>query len=244
MTNAPPGAVGPLEDLPTFGAALGLELRRVRAERGMTAEDVARWARGAGLAWDRSTVSSIEIGRRNVSASELLLLPVIYRCPLLNLLPNERVRLTDKAAPSPEALRESLIQPPELEGDGWWLTGHIETGLPDASALLVKSMAFWRDIAARFPGATFGSLERAEQHADDEPTRKAARKLGVDRRIVAVAAEQLWGHGLAAERDRRVDQQGKEALSPRALQAVRGHITRTLLGELQQVLANPKDGTV
>ncbi len=240
QAGAPHSAGASLEGLPAFTAALGQRLRRARAERGWTAEDVARYARGVGLRWDRSLVAGIETGRRNVSAAELLLLPVIYARPLVDLLPDERVRLSDKAAPSPEALRDALTEAPDLDGDGWLLTGYMEPP-PNVDVLLARGARVLQEITSRFPDAPLGSLKRADQHANDEPTSKAARKLGVDRQVVAVAAEQLWGHGLAAERDRRVDQQGK-SLSPRALQAARGHITRALLGELQELLANPKDG--
>src|SRR5262249_9471208 len=84
------------------------------------------------------------------------------------------------------------------------------------------------------------ALQDAEQ--------KAARALRVSPGAVVEAAHQRWGRGFTAERDRRVGaytapmlkQDPDEARRPewpRRLQAIRGHITRELLEELQTARA-------
>lgn len=78
------------------------------------------------------------------------------------------------------------------------------------------------------------TLLAASRHGQEETTAKAARRLGVDAFDVAVAAEQLWERGLAAERDARLGD--TKGLPRRALQARRGHITRALLDELAPVV--------
>jgi len=77
-------------------------------------------------------------------------------------------------------------------------------------------------------------MEAASDGWDDETTGKAARRLGADRQDVAVAGQELWGHGLAAERDRRLGvAAGGPGDTARGRQARRGHITRALLDELR-----------
>jgi hypothetical protein len=83
-----------------------------------------------------------------------------------------------------------------------------------------------------------------------EVEEKAARKLGFTVKEVSAAARRLWGHGLTYERDERLDEQAlqwrEDGLdpSPRTAQALRGHITRTLLAELKQQLERqqPEEG--
>jgi transcriptional regulator with XRE-family HTH domain len=66
--------------------------------------------------------------------------------------------------------------------------------------------------------------------------RKAARKLGVAPERVTAAALGRWGHSLAAERDRRLKARAKPGASDRSIQALRGHITRELLDEIQPTI--------
>jgi len=73
--------------------------------------------------------------------------------------------------------------------------------------------------------------------ADDvgDAERHAARRLGVPVERVNQAAMTLWGRPLSEERDRRLVEQ-PEGMSPRRLQALRGHITRSLITELLPVV--------
>ncbi len=84
--------------------------------------------------------------------------------------------------------------------------------------------------------------------AEQDAELKAARKLGISARAVVDASVRLWGRTLTQERDRvlrenvKIDNmareywtaRGQQDLPPaRTLQAVRGHITRALLGALE-----------
>ena len=69
-----------------FAFALAGLIRRERVNRGWSQEDLAFAARKySDLDWNRSTVVSIELGRRQLQATELLLLPsafVYHRDPV------------------------------------------------------------------------------------------------------------------------------------------------------------------
>jgi hypothetical protein len=80
----------------------------------------------------------------------------------------------------------------------------------------------------------------AVQEAGGEAEQKAARKLGVHPAAVALAAQRQWGQSLTAERDKRVLERSPGE-SPRRIQAIRGHVTRTLLGELRPLLQGAKE---
>ncbi len=64
-----------------------------------------------------------------------------------------------------------------------------------------------------------------------EAERHVARRLGTSPELVNEMALALWGRSLAEERERRLTDQ-PEGLSPRRLQALRGHVTRDLIAEL------------
>jgi len=54
---------------------------------------------------------------------------------------------------------------------------------------------------------------------------------------VAISAHRSWGRSLSAERDRLVADQARGDAPPRTLQALRGHVTRTLTEELRPLVA-------
>jgi transcriptional regulator with XRE-family HTH domain len=57
---------------------------------GWRQEDLALRARARGLRWSASTVTAIEIGRRPISAGELLLLPTLLQVPLTELVSGDQ----------------------------------------------------------------------------------------------------------------------------------------------------------
>lgn len=60
-----------------LSAVIGSGLAKLRTDHGLRQEDVAFTARHIGLAWTRATVTAIELGRRELTATEVLLLPVL-----------------------------------------------------------------------------------------------------------------------------------------------------------------------
>ena len=223
------------EPLP-FGVALGHRLRQVRERNDATAAEVAAMARRCGLGWDRSTLARIELGQRQVTAAELLVMPVLYGVPLRDLLPTEAVRFSDRVTATPKGLQEVLVE--ETPGGREW---HIEGLVDEVLDALERIKPGLAAIEARLPGADVLTIAAAVEHFRDETTGKVAARLGATSEEVAVAAEMLWRRGIAAERDARVDDMGPAA-NTRARQARRGHVTRVLLAELAPAVIQVRTG--
>lgn len=230
-TSARTASVEALEGALPFGVGLGHRLRQVREELGKTGDELAYYARLLGLGWDRSTLTRIELGQRQVTAAELLTLPQLYDRSLAELLPTEPAMLTVGASVGAAELHRVLTERPALRH--WFLPllyGAVDEALPRLTENL-------RRTRERFPGVPVLLVgEAAADLRGDETTDKAARKLGAAAIDVAVAAHQLWGRGLVQERDRRLADSGGDRGTARARQARRGHITRTLLDELRPVV--------
>ena len=182
--------------------------RRVRELRGpKTQEQVAAEARALGLDWSRNVVAALELGARELSPAELLLLPIV-----LQRVTGKRVELADL-----------------VPGDGLLSAG--ARSLPRA---VLRKILAGRAIDVKIDQTP--ALTRAQRAAQDErgeAERKAAAKLGVEPRVLALAARMRYGRSFSDERDARIDPSG---LSARSLQARRGHVTRELLKELDPVI--------
>ncbi|MER7574899.1 helix-turn-helix transcriptional regulator [Streptomyces sp. NPDC126514] len=210
-----------------FGVQLGEQLQRVREEKEATREDIARKARYFGLPWHRPTVGQIEQGKRGVSAAELLLLPLIYSKPLRDLLPaaDEVTWLTDETAVYGSRLRQFLDEdynPADASMPGpWHFKAAVRQGERHFEAL------------RRFSDALPWGSKAGFAASPDESETKAAKRLNTTPEYVAYTARELWGRGLAEERDARLAERPDAPTAPRAVQAARGHITRILLDELE-----------
>jgi transcriptional regulator with XRE-family HTH domain len=177
-------------------------LRRLRLKFGWRQEDLALRARARGLRWSASTVTAIEIGRRPISAGELLLLPTLLQVPLTELLSGDQDEVADvdgvlvtKAAMDQIGRGGALT---ELESVFFVTPPIVEMGPTDAERKAAKSLS------------------------------KATNSTIAVRDLIATA-QLLWeGRRLDEERDRRLKTtQGKGNLARR-----RGHITGLLQKEL------------
>lgn len=212
------------ERWPSFGTALGHRLRRVREDARLTAQEVSDLSSTYGLGWDRTIVSRVERGSRQVSAVELMALGALYRRSVADLLPTEPCRLTDRLGAEPTALRDALMSPPDYVAPAGSMQG----------ALVEAALPALRWAHDRYPGTAVRWVGQAEQHAHDAAVVKAASRLAVDPLDVAVGAVTVWGRDLVTERDERVGVVAGEGI--RARQARRGHVTRMLLDELRPAL--------
>ncbi len=227
-----PASARPLREVLAAG------VRDARQRLGLRQEDAAARARSYGLStWIRGTVAQAEVGARRFGLEEVLLLALAYEADLADLIAgedDELVELTPQARLSVGALRALL------RGDQAALDG-LSTGAVDVPAR--------RDLpptarSGRFPDVLaeaqrFGVGDRSLlEHALDEVSdaeRHAARKLGTTPERLNMAAIRRWGQTRAEERDHRLSELAGD-LSPRSRQALRGHITRDLMTQLEDEL--------
>jgi len=185
-------------------------MRSLRLKFGWRQEDLALRARARGLRWSASTVTAIEIGRRPISAGELLLLPTLLQVPLTELVSGDQDEVADvngvlvtKAAMDQIGRGGALT---ELESVFFVTPPTVEMGATDAERKAAKSLS------------------------------KATNSTIAVRDLIATA-QLLWGgRRLDEERDRRLKTtQGKGNLARR-----RGHITGLLQKELLEELAGSR----
>jgi transcriptional regulator with XRE-family HTH domain len=214
---------------------LAAGLKEARQRQGLRQEDAAARVQGVGLAsWIRGTVAQAEVGARKFSIEEVLLLALAYETSLAGLIAGndaDVVELTPDVRLPVGTVRALLSgqSPGELptvsrnsgEATG---TGRFPCPLAGANRFGIGE----RGLLARSAGAT------------SEADRHAARKLGVAPDVVAETAQRLWGRSLSEERDYRLVDTSPD-LSARRKQALRGHVTRQLLTELERELGGHDD---
>lgn len=197
-----------------FGVLIGERVKSARLADGQRQEDLASKLQAHGLnAWTSYTVTAVEVGRRIPDFAELPVLCEVLHMTLLELLAGECVVRMPGGAEQPLwALRYRMLGPPDDD---------------EFPGLRTVSEGFEQALPLGAP-----PVLNAE--------RKAARKLGVSPVAIAQTARTLWGLTLSEERDRRVAEQSPAVDDPRALRALRGHVTRQLLSQLAPALPAPK----
>jgi hypothetical protein len=218
--------------------ALAAGMKQARQRQGLRQEDAATRARAYGLSsWIRGTVAQAEVGARRFALEEVLLLALAYESSLADLIAgddNDLVELTPDARLSVGAVRALL------SGEQVGLSE-----LPDKAIDVPAGRTTSPRRSERFPDVLaeakrFGIEDRGllAQAADEvgDAERHAARKLGTTPERINIAAIALWGRTLAAERDHRLSEQATD-LPARSRQALRGHITRDLMSELDEELS-------
>jgi transcriptional regulator with XRE-family HTH domain len=229
-----------MSDTPDLASAIGQRLRALRDEHGVTADTLAMQARRLGLGWQRSTVGTIEAGRRRLTGEELLLLPLLLSMALpvtvtLRDLLDRDIALTDELVMTPNGFRQLLDERAAVYG-GYRLTSQRPAAAAGNDPQ--SSVELWRRIERLWPDVHAGSrldlarLRAVERAAGGEAEQKAARTLDCSALDVSALAHRLWGRGLTEERDRRVHESGHDMDTPAAVRVRRGHVTRLLVDEL------------
>ena len=193
-----------------YQAVIRRNLRRLRLKFGWRQEDLALQARARGLRWSASTVTALEIGRRPISAGELLLLPTLLQVPLTDLVIGNQDEVVDidgvlvTTAAMDEIGRGAALT--ELESVFFVTPPIVEMGATDAERKAARSLS-------------------------------KATNSNIPVRDLIATAQLLWeGRRLDEERDRRLKTtQGKGNLARR-----RGHITGLLQKELLEELAGSR----
>lgn len=225
----------------TIHTFLAERLKQLRRERGWSQDDFASHARQKGLPWSRGVVLAIEQKRRQINVGELLLLPFVFWMELPDIFRGgDRLAITELTTASPDSVAQ-----------------YLRTGLSDfppkgfslpvlkaqqKRAVLASLVERQIDYNRLWPGASGANIVQAEEAALGTAEQKAAAKLGAHPIEVSLVAHALWGHSLSQERDRRLSEQLKKpaGVSPRSRQALRGHITRSLLKELEPKIESPR----
>lgn len=205
---------------------IGANLRAWREAAKLEQNAVAFQARGLGLDWTSATVGAIETGRREVSLDEFVVLPfIVARFDYVGGGRWRRLGGFIGIEPQIVTVSNASIRGEDLYNlvSGWAVGGEGRVVPGDALHPPARQP---REIKAR--------REAAEAAFDAEM--KAARRLGVPQIDIVGAAHRLWGRTLTAERDARVAHDAGSNVDRRTLQALRGHVTRTLVAELRQTL--------
>ena len=229
---------------PNLETALGSRLRALRDAHGVTADTVAAHARRLGLSWQRSTVGTIEAGRRRLSGDELLLLPLLLSMALpvtisLRDLLDVDIALTPELVMTPTGFQQLLDEKTSLYG-GYRLTSG--SGARREIAEKGSGADDWRRIEQLWPDVNRGArldlarMRAVQRAAGGEAEQKASRTLQCRPLEVSAVAHRLWGHGLTEERDLRMRAADSHDETPAALRVRRGHVTRILLQELGEAL--------
>jgi hypothetical protein len=248
-----------MEDAGALAMLLGQRLRSHREGASQRQDDLARAARGYGLAWSRATVAAIETGRRQLSVGELFLLPAVLNrligasgpvsgsLLVADLLPEREdqwVALTPRARVRVRSLRALLGAAAEPLSEQDFDTPHrrqvrlAQAGLKESiERWTAHTETTWRTIMGRpLTASDLATLNQALEDADGAVEQQAARGLRVSALAVALAARKVWDRSLTEQRDHLLADERRGALYARALQALRGHRTRALLGELRPLL--------
>jgi transcriptional regulator with XRE-family HTH domain len=209
--------VTPKREAPRLGQVVGNNLERIRTEESWSQEDLAARGWRVGLPWSRSTIAAVEAGKRGVDLGEVVLLALVLDAPVSDLLSGSgAVQLGDGSRVSLSDIRRVL------------------TG--DASS----ARTIFPDVKRRIFAARKDAHDRVMLSASGEAEQKAARKLGVTPHVIAAAAWDLWRRSLTEERNARVDQESLDTTEARSSQALRGHVTRQLLGEIESLVEDPE----
>lgn len=204
----------------TLAEVVGTNLRRIREQRGWLQDEVARRVQRRGVSWTPSVVASIEAGGRGIHFSELVVAAAELGVAFDELMTGKgRVGITDELTVDLSNFRAAV------------------RGKAGGRRLLDDATA---DVRRR---AKDGSLEGrlAAEGAIGEAEYRVGRQLDLSPVVVARYAQHLWGRWLWEERDARVKAARGTDLSPRSLQAARGHVMRQLIAELRDQVAEDQE---
>jgi transcriptional regulator with XRE-family HTH domain len=206
---------------------VGERVRAIREDFGARQEEVSRAAHAAGIRWARTSITSLEAGAREVSVTELVMIPRILSAvvgrtlTVRDLIPDDAViRVGADLVVTGRDLRVLLRG--ELD-DRDHPDDHFYPGQGRRAAMRGSARAAARHRRA-WPRLSSSEVAEALAAIPEEAERKLARSLQVPVEDVILAARALWGRSVTAERDARADS---------ASHVKRGHVTRRLGDEIR-----------
>lgn len=199
----------------TMGPAelVGINVRRIRRDSRLTQDALAAAVRKCGLPYTRSRLAKLERGER----PDITLREFIVLCEALGCLPRDLLG----------ADLETIQVAPNLP-----MLGHVLSGRFEGS----RAVPMAEVVSVTYPHAA----ERDRLAAAGEAEMKAANALGTDPLWVAKVSYKRWGRSLTEERERRLQEAGANEGQAAELSARRGHITRVLIAELREHLAETR----
>ncbi len=203
-----------------LGAVVGQNVRRIREERLITQGELEALWKAHGLNWARSKISALESGHRpQISAAELLVMAVSLQVTVPGLLAIEgSIRL------EPYDVDLEANQVMQL------LAGDQSQSKPDPSWAEQQSVV----VRMSQVGTRSGESEAA--------TARWAELFNMEPRLFIVFTRKVFdGRTLTEERDRQLENLGDVTFQRRT--ALRGHVTRRLLGQLEQFLEDHGAGS-
>lgn len=222
----------------SLGAVIGAGVRVLRLEQGLTQDELARSLRNAGLDWDQGALARLEAGGRGVSPEQHLLLAQALGVEPYQLIAGDDddwVTLTPRARWRTIAVRAAYAGANPAQMPAGDFEDPVIRSVRKVAQVIVGRHEQRAAAAKWWPRATAGQLDEAIEAVGDAE-RKAGRALGVDPVAVSTVAHKKWGRSFTAERDARAAGLLEEGAGRRALQALRGHVTRQLLAELAPIL--------
>jgi len=202
---------------PRIDQVLGMNLERIRKEKGWSQDDLVSRGWRVGLPWSRTTIAALEVGKRAVELGEVVLLALILNSSVADLLAGDDLTLVgDETGMWLDDVRDVLTSDQQT----------AQENFPDIHSRVSKAKAV--DVH-----------DLVMLSANGEAEQKAARKLGVTPQTIAQAAYDIWGRSLTDERNLRVEQiDWLDETSTRRVQAYRGHVTRELLDEIESLISS------
>lgn len=234
----------------TLSHLVGERIREMREISQVRQEDIAATARKHyGLAWTRATIAALESGKRSLSVEELVLLPLIVSFSHCRLPDNENsfIELQDLipssgwVAISRETNVQADIIKEVLAGEvGKSVPGYIDSpytrriqeALPKWTEKMTAFAKKYDETQARWPN-TKVPWRDFDNEITSDVVKKMATKLRTTPLEIVFASHSLWNRSLAQERDSRLS----ETDNTRTIQALRGHVTRSLTKDLKQVFS-------
>jgi transcriptional regulator with XRE-family HTH domain len=204
----------------TVEKAIGQRLQALREQRRITRAAMATAAQSYGLAWTRSTIGSIESGRKVLTYAELavVLTLVLQKAdPDRDLSKGSRVYSFGDVIPK----GDDLVK----------VSNRLSLPIGIVRDILLNTDAQPQPPVAVIKQKLVGEPDRDAVEASADAEIKAASALKVTPEDVVRAAHDQWKCSLSAERDRRLVKLGRPLT-----QGTRGRMTRQLLAELRPLL--------
>lgn len=210
---------------PSLAQLVGGNCKDIRSKIGVTQEELARYARAAGLRWTASTVGDFEAGRSAPTFATVLAATRALQNALQDAVAKRRVEAPDcgvtladlLAGESFVALNDTLsVRAPVLAG-------------------VCRGKTFWlgkdnwrmkfRPASGREVTALVETLQRSGL-----TEQRLAQRLGIHVDHLASLSSRLWQQTFSEERDRRA--------GPDANRQKRGQVSRALQKELEKAITD------